>query len=129
MRIGALLLSLLIAPAHAQPVPTAGGFDPRLVTNVYATALSFMAPRTLEPVAVSQLTIWGLHGLTALDPDLNTELRDGQLLLTAKGRAKRIDRRGSSDGSCPDSLTGEPIKPDPAGMTTITGQWAQSRKT
>ena len=86
MRIGALLLSLLIAPAHAQPVPTAGGFDPRLVTSVYATALSFMAPRTLEPVAVSQLTIWGLHGLTALDPDLNTELRDGQLLLTAKGR-------------------------------------------
>ena len=43
------------------------------------TALAFMAPRTLEPVAVSQLTVWGLRGLTALDPDLVTELRDGKL--------------------------------------------------
>jgi len=86
IRFGALLLLLLIAPAHAQPIAVVGGFDPHLVTNVYATALAFMTPRTLEPVAVSQLTIWGLHGLTALDPDLNAELRDGKLRLTAKDR-------------------------------------------
>ena len=88
IRIGALLLLLLVAPAHAQPVAVtvAGGFDPHLVTNIYATALAFMAPRTLEPVAVSQLTIWGLRGLTALDPDLNAELRDGKLRLAAKDR-------------------------------------------
>ena len=84
IRIGALLFMLLIAPAHAQPVAAAGGFDPHLVTNVYATALAFMAPRTLEPVPVSQLTIWGLHGLTALDPDLNAGLSGGQLHLAAK---------------------------------------------
>ena len=84
IRIGALLLMLLIAPAHAQPVAAAGGFDPHLVTNVYATALAFMAPRTLEPVPVSQLTIWGLHGLSALDPDLNAGLSGGQLQLAAK---------------------------------------------
>ena len=82
-RIGALLFLLLIAPAHAQPVAVAG-FDPHLVTNVYATALAFMAPRTLEPIAVSQLTIWGLHGLTALDPDLTAELQGGQLRLTTR---------------------------------------------
>jgi carboxyl-terminal processing protease len=86
IRFGALLLLLLIAPAHAQPVAVVGGFDPHLATNVYATALAFMTPRTLEPVAVSQLTIWGLHGLTALDPDLNAELRDGKLRLATKDR-------------------------------------------
>jgi carboxyl-terminal processing protease len=86
IRIGALLLVFLIAPAHAQPVAVANGFDPVLVTNVYATALAFMAPRTLEPVPVSQLTTWGLRGLTALDPELNTELRDGKISLVDKNR-------------------------------------------
>jgi carboxyl-terminal processing protease len=86
IRIGALLFLLLIAPAHAQPIAAAGGFDPHLVSSVYATGIAFIAPRTLEPVAVSQLTIWGLHGLTALDPDLNAEARDGQLRLTVKDR-------------------------------------------
>jgi carboxyl-terminal processing protease len=86
IRIGALLLLLLIAPAHAQPVAAVGSFDPLLAANVYAAALAFMTPRTLEPVAVSQLTVWGLRGLTALDPDLGTDLRDGRLTLAARDR-------------------------------------------
>src|ERR1700722_6836297 len=45
-----------------------------------------MAPRTLDPVAVSQLTVWGLHGLTALDPDLAVEARDGALWLSLPTR-------------------------------------------
>lgn len=85
MRIGILLFLLLIAPAHAQPAAS-GGFDPHLVTDVYAAALAFMAPRTLEPVPVSQLTLWGLGGLTALDPDLVAELRDGKILLAQRER-------------------------------------------
>jgi carboxyl-terminal processing protease len=83
-RIGALLLLLLMAPAHAQT--GVAGFDAHLVSNIYATALAFMAPRTLEPVTVSQLTLWGLHGLTALDPELSADLRDGKLRLAAKDR-------------------------------------------
>ncbi len=70
IRIGTLFVLLFILPAHAETVAVPPGFDPQLITNVYATALAFMAPRTLEPVAVSQLTIWGLRGLTALDPEL-----------------------------------------------------------
>ena len=81
IRAGALFVLLLIIPAHAQTVAVPPGFDPHLIANVYATALAFMAPRTLEPVAVSQLTIWGLRGLTALDPELTAELRDGKLHL------------------------------------------------
>ncbi len=86
IRIGALFVLLLIVPAHAQPVSVPAGFDPQLVTDVYATALAFMAPRTLEPATVSQLTVWGLRGLTALDPELTTELRDGRLHLSTRER-------------------------------------------
>lgn len=81
-RTTTLLLLLLIAPAHTQPAAAAAAFDPHLVANVYVTALAFMAPRILEPVPVSQLTIWGLHGLTALDPNLATQLHDDKLQLT-----------------------------------------------
>jgi carboxyl-terminal processing protease len=86
IRAGALFVLLLIVPAHAQTVAVPPGFDAHLITNVYATALAFMAPRTLQPVAVSQLTLWGLRGLTALDPALSTDLRDGELRLSAGDR-------------------------------------------
>jgi carboxyl-terminal processing protease len=96
IRFGTLLLLLLLAasayagPAFAQPVVaetgTAATFNAPLATAVYSTALSFMAPRTLDAVAVSQLTVWGLHGLTALDPDLAVEARDGVLRLSLPGR-------------------------------------------
>ena len=84
IRIGTLFVLLFILPAHAETVAVPPGFDPQLITNVYATALAFMAPRTLEPVAVSQLTIWGLRGLTALDPELSAGLRDGKLRLAIR---------------------------------------------
>jgi carboxyl-terminal processing protease len=86
IRIGILLLLLLIAPAHAQPGAVIAAFDPVLLANVYAAAFAFMTPRTLEPVAVSQLTVWGLHGFTALDPEIVAELRDGRLRLMARDR-------------------------------------------
>ena len=85
IRLGAMLLQLLLlaAPARAEPPPA---FDPTLTAKVYAAALAFMAPRTLDPVPVSQLTLWGLRGLTALDPVLTTERKDGHLLLTRPER-------------------------------------------
>ena len=86
MRIGVLLFLLIVVPAHAEPVVAARGFDPILATNVYATALAFMVPRTLTPVSPSQLTMWGLRGLTTLDPDLAPELRDGKLRLATRDR-------------------------------------------
>jgi carboxyl-terminal processing protease len=87
IRLSALLILLLIGSAHADR-SYAGtlDFDPRLTTEVYAAALAFMAPRTLEPVPVSQLTQWGLRGLTALDPALAADLRDGSLRLTLRDR-------------------------------------------
>jgi carboxyl-terminal processing protease len=57
------------------------------MTAVYAEALAFIAPRILEPVAVSQLTIWGLQGLSALDPEISLTVRDGNLLIMRHGLA------------------------------------------
>jgi carboxyl-terminal processing protease len=82
-RLTVLLLLLLIVPAHAQPVAN-GGFDPGLVANVYTVALAFMQPRTLDPVPVPTLTIWGLRGLTALDPNLTAQQQDGKLILSGR---------------------------------------------
>lgn len=89
IRISALLLVLLFGRANADPARMASGmpaFDQRLATEVYATALSFMAPRTLDPVPISQLTIWGLRGLTALDPMVGTDTREGHLRLIVSNR-------------------------------------------
>ena len=73
------------APARAE-VTAPPDWDPALASAVLTTALAFMAPRTLEPVPVPQLTLWGLRGLTALDPTLTVELRDGQLALRLASR-------------------------------------------
>jgi carboxyl-terminal processing protease len=58
-------------------------FDQHLAADVFSTALVFMAPRILDAVSISQLTLWGLRGLSALDPLLNCELREGALVLIA----------------------------------------------
>src|SRR5580693_6385868 len=88
--MGTLLLLLLAAPGLAERAYADTGspatFNASLATAVYSTALAFMAPRTLDAVPVSQLTVWGLHGLTALDPDLAVEARDGMLRLSLPGR-------------------------------------------
>ena len=81
-RLGFLIVLLLAATAHAEPAANGAGFDQALTANVAAAALAFMAPRTLDPVPISQLTVWGLRGLTALDPQLTAELRDDSLRLS-----------------------------------------------
>lgn len=99
-RLTVLLLLLLIVPAHAQPAAN-GGFDPALVANVYSVALAFMAPRTLEPVPVPTLTVWGLRGLTALDPNLTAEQRRGKLVLL--GRNSVLAEQPLPAGEAPDA--------------------------
>jgi carboxyl-terminal processing protease len=81
-RLCFLIVFLFAAQAHAEPVTVGAGFDQALAANVTAAALAFMAPRTLDPVPISQLTVWGLRGLTALDPQLTAELRDNTLRLS-----------------------------------------------
>lgn len=78
MRRALVLLALLAAfPARGQEAARSG-FSRMLATEVYATALAFMVPRILEEVPIPQLTLWGLRGLTTLDPALTPEL-DGEV--------------------------------------------------
>ncbi len=73
-----LLLLLPAIPARA----AAPGFDQTLATRVFAAAFRFMAPRALTAVSAQQLSEWGLHGITALAPDLTPQLAGATITLT-----------------------------------------------
>jgi len=77
-----LLLMLTLLPGLWAPAAGAAPlFDAAAAASVWGAALSYIAPRALEPLSVPQMTLWGLNGLTALDPDLNATLQDNQLRL------------------------------------------------
>lgn len=57
------------------------GFDADHAAAVWGAALAFMAPRTLEPLGIPRMAVWGLSGITALDPDLTVQEQGGKLLL------------------------------------------------
>jgi carboxyl-terminal processing protease len=65
-------------PADAAAVTA---FDTAGAAHVWGAALAYIAPRSLQKLTIPQMTVWGLNGLAALDPDLNTTLQDGQLRL------------------------------------------------
>ena len=79
-----LLLLLIAAPAMAQPARAP--FEVRLAASVFAQAFSFIASRALEPVTVNDLALWGLAGLSALDPSLSVRLDPSTLRLVQGGR-------------------------------------------
>lgn len=88
IRISVLLLLFVVGRAQAQPVGSgslaSGMLDPDRLISVYSESLTFITPRILVPVAVSELTLWGLQGLSALDPDIRTDQKAGHLLLTRR---------------------------------------------
>ncbi len=83
MNTPALILFLcILLPAGLWPkAGAAAAFDTATAASVWAAALSYIAPRALQPLTVPQMTVWGLNGLTALDPDLTAALQDNQLRL------------------------------------------------
>jgi len=70
----AFVAPLLPAGARAEPFVTGQNFNQPLLAGVAATALAFMAPRTLDAIPVPQLVMWGLRGLTTLDSRLTPDL-------------------------------------------------------
>jgi carboxyl-terminal processing protease len=91
IRLLVLFGLLMIAPAYAEapmnsPLLATNGadmFDQRLAADVLSTALVFMAPRILDPISIPQLVLWGLRGLSAVDPSLSCDVQGGELVLTA----------------------------------------------
>ena len=86
-----LVLLWLPEPGFAQnpagsPAPGQPGFDPAVVANVIGAALNFLGPRTLDAYSNRQFTLWGLNGLTAIDPSLTIEAHaDIIRLVTPRG--------------------------------------------
>jgi carboxyl-terminal processing protease len=74
------------APAFAQAPRAQNAFDLSLAASVFTAALAFIAPRTLEPVSVQQLALWGLSAPGSIDNALATELRDGTVVLLQGGK-------------------------------------------
>jgi carboxyl-terminal processing protease len=79
-----LLCLCLSGPVHAQ---SGNGFDIDALANVQTEAIDFMLPRTLDVVTVAQLSMWGLSGLTTIDPTLTATLRDTTMQLLVGGRS------------------------------------------
>ena len=79
-----LVLLAVASPCWAQiqgQAPAKSGFDRALTASVLGAALTFIAPRALEPVTVQQLAVWGLSAPAALDGTLTTDVRDGTVVL------------------------------------------------
>ncbi len=73
-----LVCFMLPNSAWAQP---AAVFDASTAASVWSAALSYIAPRALAPLSIPQMTLWGLNGLAALDPDLSTTRQGNQIQL------------------------------------------------
>jgi carboxyl-terminal processing protease len=77
-----ILLVVGAAGARAVATPNTAGFDMPLAAKVFSAALAFAAPRVLDPATPQSLTLWGLQGITALDPSLSANLIGGKLQLS-----------------------------------------------
>ena len=88
MRWLVLVLLALATQGWAQERMERTGFNAPLASSVFAAALTFMVPRTIEAVTPPQLVAWGLHGTTALDPALVVQVRGGALVLELGGKAQ-----------------------------------------
>jgi carboxyl-terminal processing protease len=82
-----ILLLAGAATCNALATPNSGGFDLLLATKVFSAALGFASPRVLDPVTPQTLALWGLHGVSALDPMLSADLIGGRVQLSLSGRS------------------------------------------
>ncbi len=81
-----LILSAVMMLALSRSAAADNSFDAAATADVFATALAFMVPRTLDPIPASRLTVWGLGGLAALDPALTISEDAHRLMLHAGNR-------------------------------------------
>lgn len=96
-----MLTGLLLTwqPAWATQVQLAPSkLSAPLIAAVIETAVAFIAPRTLQATSVPQLTLWGLRGLTALDPAMSVEIREGSLRLMV-GKTPVFERPAPADAT------------------------------
>lgn len=93
--LGVLILVLSRSPARSQQEEAP--FAASLAADVFATALAFLAPRTLEPASVPQMTAWGLQGLTAIDPEMTVGFAPGSVRLIGRGYVVAMETPAGED--------------------------------
>ncbi len=71
--LGLLAIGAPLA-SHADPYAAGQPLDDGRIAAVTAAAMRFIPPHSLFETSASQLALWGLRGLTALDPRLVTRL-------------------------------------------------------
>jgi carboxyl-terminal processing protease len=62
--------------------PDQPALDPDMTASVVTAALTFLLPRTLESHTPREFCLWGLNGLSAIDPSLTVADQHGVLQLT-----------------------------------------------
>jgi carboxyl-terminal processing protease len=85
-RICTASVLILILFAALQASGASPGFDAKLASRVVAAAIAFTAPRVLVPATPAELTLWGLHGITALDPSLSADRQGAVVRLATADR-------------------------------------------
>ncbi|MBL7232727.1 S41 family peptidase [Komagataeibacter oboediens] len=72
-------------PMHEDSMEATDGtsMDLGVISSVIQASLSFLQPRTLESHDIHDFALWGLNGLSALDPSLSIEEQHGFLQLAA----------------------------------------------
>jgi len=94
----AFLLVLVTTPAAWGAEPARDRLNTEIATAVFTTALEFIAPRALDAVTIQQLALWGLRGISALDPALTPGLADGNVSLR-RAAAVLFQRAAPPEGS------------------------------
>jgi carboxyl-terminal processing protease len=82
-RHAVLVFIVLSLPLRAE---AQSRWNEQLVASVYAKAFAFMQPRTLAPIPLADLALWGLRGLTALDPSISPAIGGGKIALYDRGQ-------------------------------------------
>jgi carboxyl-terminal processing protease len=83
-RGGFIVILLLALPIRAE---AQSNWNQSLAGSVYAAAFAFMAPRTLSAIPMAELTLWGLRGLTALDPAIGPTMSSNAMTLIDREQA------------------------------------------
>ena len=86
MRYWRFIALLCVVLPFCGAYAAAPGFGTARAGAVWGAALEFIAPRTLEPLGIPRMAVWGLSGITALDPDLTVQEQSGKLLLYGPDR-------------------------------------------
>ncbi len=84
MNCGAFFAILVLSlPLRAE---AQSNWNQGLAGSVYTSAFAFMAPRTLDVIPMGELTLWGLRGLTALDPSVSPTMDQKTIALVDRER-------------------------------------------